>query len=92
MIKKIISLLTVVVLVAAMFLMSASAAIPTGITEQPTNTMKTNGNGGKTDVGAWMVMYKSSYEPWAVALTGTRGKDPGYDPLEYAIQEAHNRP
>ena len=36
-------------------------------------------------------LYKSSYEPWAVALTGTRGKDPGYDPLEYAIQEAHNR-
>lgn len=36
-------------------------------------------------------LYKSSYEPWAVALTGTRGKDPGYDPLEYAIQEVHNR-
>ena len=36
-------------------------------------------------------LYKSSYEPWAVALTGTRGKDPGYDPLEYAIQEAHKR-
>ena len=35
--------------------------------------------------------YKSSYEPWAKILTGTRGKDPGYDPLEYAIQEAHNR-
>ena len=36
-------------------------------------------------------LYKSSYEPWAVALTGIRGKDPGYDPLEYAIQEAHKR-
>lgn len=36
-------------------------------------------------------LYKSSYEPWAVALTGTRGTDPGYDPLEYAIQEVHNR-
>ena len=36
-------------------------------------------------------LYKSSYEPWAVALTGTRGNDPGYDPLEYAIQEAHKR-
>ena len=36
-------------------------------------------------------LYKSSYEPWAVALTGTRGNYPGYDPLEYAIQEAHNR-
>ena len=36
-------------------------------------------------------LYKSSYEPWAVCLTGTRGKDPGYDPLEFAIQEAHKR-
>ena len=36
-------------------------------------------------------LYESSYEPWAVALTGKRGNYPGYDPLEYAIQEAHNR-
>ena len=36
-------------------------------------------------------MYVSSYEPWSAALTGTRGKDPGYDPLQFAIDEAHNR-
>ena len=36
-------------------------------------------------------MYQSSYEPWSVALTGTRGKDPGYDPLQFAIDEAHKR-
>ena len=36
-------------------------------------------------------MYVSSYEPWSVALTGTRGKDPGYDPLQFAIDEAHKR-
>ena len=36
-------------------------------------------------------IYKSSYEPWADCLTGTRGQDPGYDPLEFAIQEAHKR-
>lgn len=36
-------------------------------------------------------MYKSSYEPWSSALTGTRGKDPGYDPLQFAIDEAHKR-
>ena len=36
-------------------------------------------------------MYVSSYEPWSVALTGTRGKDPGYDPLQFAIEEAHKR-
>ena len=36
-------------------------------------------------------MYVSSYEPWSAALTGTRGKDPGYDPLQFAIDEAHKR-
>ena len=36
-------------------------------------------------------MYVSSYEPWSVALTGTRGKNPGYDPLRFAIDEAHKR-
>ncbi len=36
-------------------------------------------------------MYKSSYEPWSSALTGTRGKDPGYDPLAYLVTEAHKR-
>ena len=36
-------------------------------------------------------MYQSSYEPWSVALTGTRGKNPGYDPLAFAIEEAHKR-
>lgn len=36
-------------------------------------------------------MYQSSYEPWSAALTGTRGEDPGYDPLAFAIEEAHKR-
>lgn len=36
-------------------------------------------------------MYQSGYENWSKYLTGTRGGDPGYDPLEYAIQEAHKR-
>ncbi len=36
-------------------------------------------------------MYQSSYEPWSAALTDTRGKDPGYDPLAFAIEEAHKR-
>ncbi|WP_192820679.1 family 10 glycosylhydrolase [Rufibacter sp. LB8] len=35
--------------------------------------------------------YKSSYEPWSRFLTGVQGKDPGYDPLAYAIEEAHKR-
>lgn len=36
-------------------------------------------------------MYRSSYEPWSSTLTGTRGGDPGYDPLAFAIEEAHKR-
>ncbi len=35
--------------------------------------------------------YRSQYEPWAKELTGQLGGDPGYDPLEIAIQEAHAR-
>jgi uncharacterized lipoprotein YddW (UPF0748 family) len=36
-------------------------------------------------------LYKSDLEPWSVFLTGTAGKDPGYDPLEFAVREAHAR-
>lgn len=36
-------------------------------------------------------IYQSSYEPWSDVLTGTRGQDPGYDPLAFAIEEAHKR-
>jgi uncharacterized lipoprotein YddW (UPF0748 family) len=35
--------------------------------------------------------YRSSQEPWSRFLTGTQGKDPGYDPLAFAIEEAHAR-
>ena len=35
--------------------------------------------------------YQSSYEPWSSYLTGTRGKDPGYDPLEFAVEQCHLR-
>ena len=35
--------------------------------------------------------YSSSYEPWAAELTGTLGTSPGYDPLAFAIEEAHKR-
>lgn len=36
-------------------------------------------------------LYKSSYAPWSKYLTGTLGGNPGYDPLEFAIEEAHKR-
>lgn len=33
--------------------------------------------------------YPSEYEPWSHVLTGTQGKDPGYDPLAYMVEKAH---
>jgi len=35
--------------------------------------------------------YKSDIEPWGKHLTGEFGKDPGWDPLEYAVKKAHSR-
>jgi len=37
--------------------------------------------------------YKSPFEPWSAFLTGKMGlaPDPYYDPLEFAIKEAHKR-
>ena len=36
-------------------------------------------------------VYASSIEPWASLLSGRQGTDPGYDPLAFAIAEAHAR-
>lgn len=38
-------------------------------------------------------LYNSYYEPWSRWLTGEQGKSPSpyYDPLEFAISEAHRR-
>lgn len=36
-------------------------------------------------------LYKSSYEPWSNVLTGTLGKDPGFDPLQVAVEEGHKQ-
>lgn len=33
--------------------------------------------------------YSSDLEPWSRRLTGTLGKDPGWDPLERLVQRAH---
>lgn len=35
--------------------------------------------------------YPSKLEPWSYYLTGIQGKDPGYDPLRFAIDEVHKR-
>jgi len=36
-------------------------------------------------------LYNSAYEPWSRYLTWTQGDYPGYDPLQFAIDEAHKR-
>ncbi|GAA1441403.1 glycoside hydrolase family 10 protein [Nocardiopsis tropica] len=36
-------------------------------------------------------VYESDLEPWSRYLTGEQGGDPGYDPLEYAVEQAHLR-
>lgn len=36
-------------------------------------------------------LYPSKLFPWSEYLTGTAGKDPGYDPLAFMIEEANKR-
>ena len=38
-------------------------------------------------------LYASPYEPWSYALTGSQGSAPSpfYDPLQFAVDEAHRR-
>jgi len=37
------------------------------------------------------VIYPSLYEPWDGCCSGIPGKTPGYDPLQFAIDECHKR-
>ncbi|MDJ0382558.1 family 10 glycosylhydrolase [Streptomyces sp. G-G2] len=41
---------------------------------------------GKADA-----LWPSPYEPWSACLTGVQGRDPGWDPLDFAVREAHAR-
>lgn len=36
-------------------------------------------------------LYSSKINPWSDVLTGTQGKNPGYDPMAFMIKEAHKR-
>ena len=36
-------------------------------------------------------LYQSNREPWAAVASGTRGSDPGWDPLQYVIDGCHRR-
>lgn len=35
--------------------------------------------------------YDSSLNPWSSVLTGIQGRNPGYDPMAFMIEEAHKR-
>ena len=35
--------------------------------------------------------YRSELEPWSYWLTGENGRDPGWDPMEFAVAECHKR-
>ena len=35
--------------------------------------------------------YQSAYEPWSHMLSDSLGKDPGWDPLAFAVESAHKR-
>lgn len=36
-------------------------------------------------------VYPSDYFPWSYLAAGTEGKNPGFDPLDIMVREAHNR-
>ncbi len=36
-------------------------------------------------------LYASELNPWSAVLTGTQGKYPGFDPMEFMIEETHKR-
>ena len=37
------------------------------------------------------MIYPSAFEPWDGCMSGVPGKSPGYDPLQFAIDECHKR-
>ncbi|HIT84062.1 MAG TPA: family 10 glycosylhydrolase [Candidatus Avibacteroides faecavium] len=42
----------------------------------------------RPEADAW---YESRFEPWSRFITGTQGRDPGWDPLEFMVDECHKR-
>jgi len=42
----------------------------------------------RPEADAW---YASSLEPWSRYITGIQGKDPGWDPLAFMVEECHKR-
>lgn len=42
----------------------------------------------RPEADAW---YDSPYEPWSRYITGVQGKNPGWDPLAFMVEECHKR-
>ena len=42
----------------------------------------------RPEADAW---YASPYEPWSRYITGQQGKNPGWDPLAFMVEECHKR-
>jgi len=42
----------------------------------------------RPEADAW---FQSPYEPWSRYITGEQGKDPGWDPLAFMVEECHKR-
>lgn len=42
----------------------------------------------RPEADAW---FESSLEPWSRYITGTQGKNPGWDPFKFLIEEGHKR-
>jgi len=42
----------------------------------------------RPEADAW---YASPYEPWSRYITGEQGKNPGWDPLAFMVEECHKR-
>ena len=58
--KRVVAVVLAVVLCSSMLV---GAVTPTELNkgiEKPTNTLKTNGNGGKTDIGTWFMTYNNN--------------------------------
>ena len=36
-------------------------------------------------------LYQSAINPWSAVMTGTQGKNPGFDPMAFMIDETHKR-
>lgn len=60
------------------------------VVEMFTNVVAMNMNAVVVHVRPFSdAMYPSKYFPWSRYCSGTQGKDPGFDPLEIMVAEAH---